>query len=76
VSIDFRPEERILEMCCGTGNSTLALATLAGAGSKLTAIDLSVGQVRRVEKNAYGRLQDRRAGTASVKPGTGPQSSG
>jgi demethylmenaquinone methyltransferase/2-methoxy-6-polyprenyl-1,4-benzoquinol methylase len=52
-SIEFRPDERILEMCCGTGNSTLALASLAGAGSKITAIDLSVGQLRRALKKPY-----------------------
>jgi demethylmenaquinone methyltransferase/2-methoxy-6-polyprenyl-1,4-benzoquinol methylase len=52
-SIEFRPQDRILEMCCGTGNSTRALASRAGAGSRITAIDLSAGQLRCAKKKPY-----------------------
>lgn len=40
-----QPGERILDMCCGTGGATKALAEMVGERSPIKAIDLSSGQV-------------------------------
>jgi ubiquinone/menaquinone biosynthesis C-methylase UbiE len=44
--VDLRPGDRILDMCCGTGNTTFAIAKRVGEVSKIKAIDLSSGQIR------------------------------
>lgn len=48
--IDFSPGERILDMCCGTGGATLAIAGKAGEASEIVGMDLSLGQLRRAGK--------------------------
>jgi ubiquinone/menaquinone biosynthesis C-methylase UbiE len=48
--IDFSPKERILDMCCGTGGATFAIARRAGEGSKIIGMDLSAEQIRAAEK--------------------------
>jgi demethylmenaquinone methyltransferase/2-methoxy-6-polyprenyl-1,4-benzoquinol methylase len=44
--VALSPEERILDMCCGTGRATDALLRKAGPGSRIIGLDLSVGQLR------------------------------
>ncbi len=44
--VDLRPGDRILDMCCGTGNTTFAIAKRVGEVSNIKAIDLSSGQIR------------------------------
>jgi len=43
---------RILDMCCGTDGATFALAETIGAESRITAIDLSSGQIRVAKKRS------------------------
>ena len=51
--ISLEPEDRILDMCCGTGGATFAIARKAGAQARITGMDLSWGQL----KNAARRLK-------------------
>jgi ubiquinone/menaquinone biosynthesis C-methylase UbiE len=44
--VGFRPVDRILDLCCGTGEATFAIARKAGAGVPITGLDLSDGQIR------------------------------
>jgi demethylmenaquinone methyltransferase/2-methoxy-6-polyprenyl-1,4-benzoquinol methylase len=51
--ISFEPEDKILDMCCGAGGATFAIARKAGAQTRITGMDLSWGQL----KNAGRRLK-------------------
>jgi len=44
--IGLRRGERVLDMCCGTGNTTAFIAARVGNQSPVKAIDLSAGQIR------------------------------
>jgi demethylmenaquinone methyltransferase/2-methoxy-6-polyprenyl-1,4-benzoquinol methylase len=44
-SVVFHPADRILDMCCGTGGSTIAIADRASRDSEIIGIDLSSGQI-------------------------------
>lgn len=48
--VDFSPGEKILDMCCGTGGATLAIAGEAGEASEIVGMDISWGQLRRARK--------------------------
>jgi ubiquinone/menaquinone biosynthesis C-methylase UbiE len=48
--ISFEPEDKILDMCCGTGGATFAIAERAGAEAEITGMDLSRGQIRIAQK--------------------------
>jgi ubiquinone/menaquinone biosynthesis C-methylase UbiE len=57
-SIEFSPEEKILDMCCGTGGATFAIAERAGEGTEIVGIDLSAGQIKRGrERNRFGNIE-------------------
>lgn len=43
--VRFSNEARILDMCCGTGGATLAIARKAPANAEIIGIDLSPGQI-------------------------------
>ena len=43
--VTVQPGDRVLDMCCGTGNTTFAIAERAGKRSTIKAIDLSAGQI-------------------------------
>jgi ubiquinone/menaquinone biosynthesis C-methylase UbiE len=45
-SIDISENEEILDMCCGTGGATRAIATKATESCKISGMDLSSGQIR------------------------------
>jgi ubiquinone/menaquinone biosynthesis C-methylase UbiE len=47
--VSFGASDRILDMCCGTGNGTLAIASAGGGKAEVVGADLSLGQVRRAE---------------------------
>lgn len=50
--------ERILDMCCGTGSATFAIAQRAGERSRIIGIDLSSGQIRVAKKrNKYPNVE-------------------
>jgi len=44
-SVNFLPEDKILDMCCGTGGVTFTIAKKAGKGTEITGVDLSSGQI-------------------------------
>jgi demethylmenaquinone methyltransferase/2-methoxy-6-polyprenyl-1,4-benzoquinol methylase len=48
--IDFSSGERILDMCCGTGGATFAIARRAKQDSQIVGVDLSSGQIRSARK--------------------------
>jgi ubiquinone/menaquinone biosynthesis C-methylase UbiE len=43
--IEFSPGERIMDMCCGTGGATFAIARRAPEDCKIVGMDLSSGQI-------------------------------
>jgi len=49
--IDFPPDEKILDMCCGTGRATFVTAEIAPKSVEITGLDLSAGQIRVARKN-------------------------
>ena len=48
--VALRPGERILDMCCGAGNTTFVIAEKVGSRAEIKAIDLSSGQIRVAKK--------------------------
>jgi ubiquinone/menaquinone biosynthesis C-methylase UbiE len=44
--VPLQPGDRVLDMCCGTGNTTFAIAERVGERSEIEGIDLSRGQIR------------------------------
>lgn len=48
--INFRPRERILDMCCGTGGATSAIARKAPPDCKIMGMDISPGQTSVARK--------------------------
>jgi ubiquinone/menaquinone biosynthesis C-methylase UbiE len=56
--IDFSSGERILDMCCGTGGATFAIARKADQDSHIVGVDLSSGQIRSArEKNNLANVK-------------------
>ena len=57
-SIHFSPDERILDMCCGTGGATFAIARRARKEAEIIGIDFSSGQVEVARKgNRYKNIK-------------------
>lgn len=57
--VDGTPQQ-ILDVACGTGDSTISIAAAAGAGSRVTGVDISEGMMARVmEKAAHEGVHDR-----------------
>ncbi|MCK4657058.1 MAG: methyltransferase domain-containing protein [candidate division Zixibacteria bacterium] len=52
-SVDFSDNEEILDMCCGTGGATCAIARRAGSCCRIIGMDLSSGQIRAARKRTY-----------------------
>lgn len=50
-NIDFKEEKKILDMCCGTGNTTFVIAKKCNVDTSIKGIDLSEGQIRIARKN-------------------------
>jgi demethylmenaquinone methyltransferase/2-methoxy-6-polyprenyl-1,4-benzoquinol methylase len=55
--VDLQPGDSILDMCCGTGNTTFGLAEKVGKGSQIKAIDLSFGQIVIAKKNLFPNIE-------------------
>ena len=52
--------QQILDVACGTGDSTIAIAKAAGSGSRVTGVDISEGMMALVmEKAAHEGVHDR-----------------
>ncbi|MFQ5870409.1 MAG: class I SAM-dependent methyltransferase [Candidatus Zixiibacteriota bacterium] len=57
-SADFSPGNRILDMCCGTGGATFAIAKKAGEEAEIIGMDLSSGQLKRArERNRFENIR-------------------
>ena len=57
--VDGTPQ-RILDVACGTGDSTIAIAKAAGSGSRITGVDISEGMMAPLmEKAAHEGVHDR-----------------
>lgn len=55
--INFLSEDRILDMGCGTGSATFAIAEKAGENAEIVGIDLSSGQISIARNNnRFGNL--------------------
>jgi demethylmenaquinone methyltransferase/2-methoxy-6-polyprenyl-1,4-benzoquinol methylase len=48
--VALEPGEKILDMCCGTGGTTFAIAEKVGDESAIVGIDLSHGQIRMAKR--------------------------
>jgi demethylmenaquinone methyltransferase/2-methoxy-6-polyprenyl-1,4-benzoquinol methylase len=56
--LPLRPGDRILDMCCGTGGSTFALAEAVGERSNIKGVDLSTGQIRIARRqNRFANIE-------------------
>ncbi|MFC1712225.1 class I SAM-dependent methyltransferase [Candidatus Poribacteria bacterium] len=51
--VSFQEQERILEMCCGTGGATVFIARKAKETTEIIGMDLSSGQLKRARKRTY-----------------------
>lgn len=51
--VDLQKGDTILDMCCGTGNTTFVMASKVGEHSQVKAIDLSSGQIRIARKKSH-----------------------
>ena len=51
-SVDLSENERILDMCCGTGGATHAIARKAAPSCRITGMDLSSGQIRIARRSS------------------------
>jgi demethylmenaquinone methyltransferase/2-methoxy-6-polyprenyl-1,4-benzoquinol methylase len=56
--IDFSSDEKILDMCCGTGGATFAIAGKVGPSCRIVGMDLSSGQLRIAnKKNRFDNIE-------------------
>ncbi|MBN2410631.1 class I SAM-dependent methyltransferase [candidate division KSB1 bacterium] len=49
--VDFKKNDKILDMCCGTGNTTFAIAGKTKDSVSISGIDLSDGQIKIARNN-------------------------
>ncbi len=55
--IEFSPGERILDMCCGTGGATSAIARRAPEDCKIVGMDLSLGQITIARRRQFPNIE-------------------
>lgn len=55
--VEFLPGDTILDMCCGTGGATFAIAEKAESKSKIIGMDLSSGQIRVARKRDHFNIE-------------------
>lgn len=53
VPVTFQENEKILEMCCGTGGATIYISQKAGETTEIVGMDLSSGQLKNARKRTY-----------------------
>jgi demethylmenaquinone methyltransferase/2-methoxy-6-polyprenyl-1,4-benzoquinol methylase len=51
--VNFNKDKNILDMCCGTGNTTFTIAQKVNNDVLITGIDLSEGQIKIAKKKNY-----------------------
>jgi demethylmenaquinone methyltransferase/2-methoxy-6-polyprenyl-1,4-benzoquinol methylase len=51
--VEFLSGEKILDMCCGTGGATSAIARKAGERGEIIGMDLSSGQLRMAKRKRH-----------------------
>jgi demethylmenaquinone methyltransferase/2-methoxy-6-polyprenyl-1,4-benzoquinol methylase len=51
--VSFRAGDLILDLCCGTGGATHAIASAGGEQARVIGLDLSAGQVRRAQAKPH-----------------------
>jgi ubiquinone/menaquinone biosynthesis C-methylase UbiE len=51
--VSFRADDLILDLCCGTGGATHAIASAAGEQARVVGLDLSAGQVRQAHTTPH-----------------------
>ncbi len=54
-TLEFAPGERVLDLCCGTGSSSVAIRERAGPSCRLVGVDLSRGQLARAARKPGSR---------------------
>ena len=55
--VEFGSNEKILDMCCGTGGTTFIIAEKTVDSCEIIGIDLSEGQLRKaIKKNTYSNV--------------------
>lgn len=52
-TVEFNEHDKILDMCCGTGNTTFAIAKKAKDSASISGIDLSNGQIKIAQNNNH-----------------------
>jgi demethylmenaquinone methyltransferase/2-methoxy-6-polyprenyl-1,4-benzoquinol methylase len=71
-SADIHPEDRVLEVACGTGRATIELASRLGVNGKLNALDLSEAMLGHAQRKVteFGLLDkvEFKIGSAQVLP--------
>lgn len=56
-TVDFDENDKILDMCCGTGNTTFVIAKKAKDSAYISGINLSDGQIRIAKiRNRYSNV--------------------
>ena len=50
--LDLRPGQRVVDIGCGSGSTTLAMAQLVGSGGEAVGIDIAPAMVRAAKDNA------------------------
>jgi demethylmenaquinone methyltransferase/2-methoxy-6-polyprenyl-1,4-benzoquinol methylase len=66
--VDFSPDQRILDLCCGSGGATWFIADKAGRGSQTIGVDLSFGQIRKARKRSKPGTVQFMVGDAAFAP--------
>ena len=64
--ISFEPTDKILDMCCGTGGATFAIAQKAGSEAEIIGIDLSRAQIK-IAKNWVNKFITRENRFKNIK---------
>jgi demethylmenaquinone methyltransferase/2-methoxy-6-polyprenyl-1,4-benzoquinol methylase len=55
--VSFGLADTILDLCCGTGSATFAIAEKAGDQARIIGLDLSIGQLRQASaKNPFSNV--------------------
>lgn len=66
-SVDLSPNDRILDLCCGTGSFTFIIRAKVGKKAEIIGIDLSSGQIKNAKKkNTFNNIKFIKADAANT----------